>query len=319
MHSTEQVGDLVARCHADALAVGRECLDAALSYLARGWAPLALCSPDHLGVGREHARHCGNPGKVPWHAWKAYQEQRPTERELRDRWRQKPNSNVGIALGPVSGLIRVDVEGAAGEARLADLSGGDLPATLEFASGREGGGRGLLYAIPLGVQLRTTFEKLQPNQEVRFQAKGAQTVLPPSRHPSSRRYVWKKGHCPGEIDPALMPPWMIEQLKAGQPKTSDHRTVARPGTKIPEGSRDDTLTSLAGTMRRHGMTPEEILAALLVVNHDRCEPPLSASQVEKIARSVGRYPPAFGSVGSVRATGRRARTLTFSIPWGAAP
>jgi putative DNA primase/helicase len=59
---------------------------------------------------------------------------------------------------------------------------------------------------------------------------------------------------------------------------------------IPEGQRDATLTSLAGTMRRRGMTSEAIEAALLAENK-RCAPPLPDVQVEKIARSVARYAP----------------------------
>jgi hypothetical protein len=61
--------------------------------------------------------------------------------------------------------------------------------------------------------------------------------------------------------------------------------------RIPEGQRDDTLTSLAGSMRRRGMPEQAILAALMVVNVEQCDPPLSASQVEKIAKSVASHPP----------------------------
>lgn len=60
---------------------------------------------------------------------------------------------------------------------------------------------------------------------------------------------------------------------------------------IQSGSRDDTLTSLAGAMRRRGMSQEAIEAALLVENDQRCVPPLSRREVEKIARSVSRYDP----------------------------
>ena len=81
---------------------------------------------------------------------KDFQDRLPTEDELRRKWRDLPNGNVGIALGPVSGLVRIDVDGPGGEALLAQKSGGDLPPTLEFTSGRENAGRGLLYAIPAG-------------------------------------------------------------------------------------------------------------------------------------------------------------------------
>jgi len=42
---------------------------------------------------------------------------------------------------------------------------------------------------------------------------------------------------------------------------------------IKEGSRNSTLTSLAGTMRARGMTEEGIYTALLAENNARCNPP----------------------------------------------
>jgi hypothetical protein len=45
-------------------------------------------------------------------------------------------------------------------------------------------------------------------------------------------------------------------------------------------------------MRRRGLDCEEILAALLVVNGRRCDPPLDAAAVERVAASVCRYAPA---------------------------
>jgi hypothetical protein len=64
-----------------------------------------------------------------------------------------------------------------------------------------------------------------------------------------------------------------------------------PGTAILNGQRNETLTTWAGKMRRIGLTPGEILAALLERNRS-CDPPLSPAEVEGIARSVARYEPA---------------------------
>lgn len=60
---------------------------------------------------------------------------------------------------------------------------------------------------------------------------------------------------------------------------------------IDEGSRNSTLTSLAGTMRARGMTEESIHVALLAENISRCNPPLDESEVKTIAHSVSRYQP----------------------------
>jgi len=58
---------------------------------------------------------------------------------------------------------------------------------------------------------------------------------------------------------------------------------------IPEGRRNVTLASLAGTMRRRGMSQHAIEAALVAENCNRCKPPLPSDDVRKIAASVSRY------------------------------
>jgi hypothetical protein len=89
-------------------------------------------------------------------------------------------------------------------------------------------------------------------------------------------------YVPAEIEAAL--------LEDGH---SDTRLVAKPiGETIPNGNRNGTLASLAGTMRRRGMGEAEILAALEVTNRLRCKPPLTAEEVRRIVQSVARYEPA---------------------------
>ncbi len=266
------------------------CLPAALRYQKLGLSVTVLCPPDHSGMGRSHIDRCKSPGKAPWHRWKDCQTRPMTRDEIRDLFRQHPDSNVGIALGPVSGLIRVDVEGPAGEAELDRLSGGQQPKTWEFTSGK---GRGLLYFIPEGVVLRTTVKPIAVHQELRLQGKGAQTVLPPSRHASGKRYRWKDGHAPGQIEPAPAPDWIIRAMRADAPTGVRRRGgVSRNGQPIHEGARNTTLTSQAGSMRRRGMSEEAIAAALLAENEGRCDPPLDETEVRGIAASVSKYPPA---------------------------
>jgi hypothetical protein len=60
--------------------------------------------------------------------------------------------------------------------------------------------------------------------------------------------------------------------------------------KISQGSRNATLASEAGSLRRHGKEYEEIKEALLTMNQNQCEPPLAVSEVERIARSISSYP-----------------------------
>lgn len=69
--------------------------------------------------------------------------------------------------------------------------------------------------------------------------------------------------------------------------------------KIPEGQRNVHLASLAGSMRRRGMSPSAIEAALIEENR-RCDPPLAESEVRVIAKSIGRKEPSASSPGETR-------------------
>jgi hypothetical protein len=80
----------------------------------------------------------------------------------------------------------------------------------------------------------------------------------------------------------LLPP-----LGPGRPLAA----VTVDAARIGEHHRNTTLTSLAGTMRRCGMTEAAICQALLVENTARCDPPLAEAEVATIAASVSRYAP----------------------------
>jgi hypothetical protein len=64
---------------------------------------------------------------------------------------------------------------------------------------------------------------------------------------------------------------------------------AKSGNTIIEGQRNAMLTALAGAMRRKGFSVEAIAAALQIENERRCQPVLPQDEVDKIARSIGRY------------------------------
>lgn len=79
------------------------------------------------------------------------------------------------------------------------------------------------------------------------------------------------------------------------------------GRRIGDGQRNDTLASIAGSLRRAGLSADEIAAALQQINENRCKPPLQPREVETIARSIGRYridedPPALAGPEGARAT-----------------
>jgi hypothetical protein len=219
------VADDAGKWHRQRLADGAACHAEARRLLSKHLSVLALCPPDHAGIGLvnpEHARKCKHWGKAPFLRWLDYQTRLPTAGEVGRWWHLMPTANLGCALGPVSGIVRIDGEGRAAREQLLALSGGELPPTWEFASGRrDSTGFGVLYGIPPGVVFRTTSQAFHDG-ELRFQARGAQTALPPSRHRDGGLYQWLPGRSPDEVRLAPAPRWAVDRWreKPGGRRTS---------------------------------------------------------------------------------------------------
>jgi hypothetical protein len=167
------------------------CLEAALAYLQRGWSAIALCPPDHHGVPGEHQQLCKSPGKAPLWSWKAYQERLPREQELHLWWSRNPRSNVGVCLGPVSGLVGIDIDDQTGLDLLADLCNG-IPDTFNFSTPGGSHRRRLFFRHP-EEPVPTRSLRVNGVEVLRIQGKGAQTVMPPSIHPAGGTYGLIRG------------------------------------------------------------------------------------------------------------------------------
>lgn len=276
-----------------AAASGDACLEAALRYIALGWSALGICPPSHLGVGKAHGKTCQSAGKAPWGAWKEFQDRVATEAEIRQKWKDCGYLNVGMAYGPVSGLIGIDIDGEGGEELL--KTKGETPPTLEFQT--PGGGRRLLYKIPLGVILRTTYESPKAKQELRFQAKGAQTVMPPSRHANGGVYAWVPGRGPGEVAVAPAPAWLVAELSEG--KNGHHVNGISNGSRfnpeilkgVHDGARNTSAASLIGKLlsglRR--LDDDSVLHVRELVqawNDARNDPPMPDDELDKTFNSI---------------------------------
>jgi hypothetical protein len=88
--------------------------------------------------------------------------------------------------------------------------------------------------------------------------------------------------------------------------TAGRSSVRRDALATPmlTGERNVTLASVAGSLRDRGLDEGNIAVVLMEVNLLRCDPPLEATEVLRIARSVGRY-----EVGSPRYRSSPARRV----------
>jgi len=208
-------------------------------------------------------------------------------------------SGVGIVTGPVSGVLVLDVDGPEGEAGL-QKHGHPATPMVRTASG----GMHLYFRHP-EHHVRTGI-RVAPGLDVK--ASGGYVVAPPSVGANGKPYEWILS--PEEAELADPPEWLMSLLEQERAKGP----AAPVGERIPPGSRNDVLASLAGTMRRRGMGEGEILAALQVANEQRCQPPLEAEEVAKIAASVARYEPADNVVSiSVNGHGSAPPTRGYNL------
>lgn len=178
-----------------------------------------------------------------------------------------PLANLAIRTG--GGLAVVDVDGPDAMDRLLAACGGVVPETYTVNTGRgchlyyEGTVRSLV-GILAGVDTR---------------GEGGY-VIAWGTHVSGRRYA-------PEVELPLAPlPAAIAAIAAPRAPRASTPTP----DQVIEGGRNDHLTSVAGTMRRRGLSEGAIFAALRVENGERCRPALDEKEVQRIAHSVARYP-----------------------------
>jgi hypothetical protein len=209
----------------------------------------------------------------------------------------KRNANIGVILGePSAWLVDVDLD----HPLAVELAPQFLPAT-NAVFGRDGKRNSHWLYVAEGAKTHQR-KGDKHGMLVELRSTGGQTVMPGSVHPSGEQVRWDREGEPAvvsaeeirravdDLADEVLRRLGIEPVRASA--TAKARTSSpAAGNEIPAGQRNSALVSLAGTMRRVGMTENEILAALRITNENRCAPPLSDSEVESIARSVANYEP----------------------------
>jgi hypothetical protein len=249
-------------------------LDVALEYAGLGYRILPL-RPADPNVDEED-------GKKP--AISAWQHRASSEEAIvRDWWGKNPEYNLGIHT---AGIIVVDID---------PLPGGqentwpdDPQKAMDLAqapySRTPRGGRHYFFKQPDFGDYTNSAGRLAPNVDVR--ATGGFVAAYPSVTVDGA-YEWVE---PLDVPPnglPLPPDWLIESLnnQAKKPLRLAGENL------IAEGQRNETMMRFGGLMRRHGASRDEIEAALLRMNENRCNPPLSDAEIMRVAQNVSQYSP----------------------------
>jgi putative DNA primase/helicase len=258
-------------------------LTAALQYAALGLSVVPVHSiKDDGRCSCKDGQSCPSPGKHPRTSHGIRDATRdPTE--IESFWAKWPDANIGIATGRPSGIAVIDIDPRNGgletiEHLEADL--GALPKTPMAFTG--GDGAHLIFNLP-AIAVR----KRAAGPGIDVLGDGCMMVAPPSGHVSGERYSWEQGLSPDDIRPADLPHKWLERLGGG--KTTFVVPPASGAGAIPQGQRNTHLTSVAGALRRSGLSETAITAALKAENMVKCNPPLDEAEVQKIAASIARY------------------------------
>lgn len=190
-------------------------------------------------------------------------------------WTKHPDANIGIATGGTLVVLDMDPRNG-GEESLAKLERkiGPLPAPTVLTGG---GGKHWYFLVDDPVSTR----KLLPGLDLR--GEGAQVVAPPSIHPDTGRlYTFVNGSLPEVCPPRLAK--YITRKNDSDPGTSRESSTS---DFLAEGSRNENLTRLAGSMRRLGASQHEIETALIALAK---ESGLPVREAIRTAASIARKP-----------------------------
>jgi Bifunctional DNA primase/polymerase, N-terminal/Primase C terminal 1 (PriCT-1) len=187
--------------------------------------------------------------------------------QVAEWWERWPDANIGVPTGPVSGFVVLDVDERHGGLASFEKLRRQLPRTAQVLTGSGG----FHYWFRQVGEVRNSAGLLGDGLDVR--GIGGYVVAPPSVHESGNLYKWLRG-----LEEAA--DWPADLSK--QARKRRNGTAEKALEIIPEGQRRAALLSVAGKLKRSGLSGEEILPSLRELNK-RCRPPLDENELVTIA------------------------------------
>lgn len=269
---------------------------AAAAACARlGWRLVRLHGVRSAGVCRcGRGPKCATPGKHPIAAgWPTFATD--DEETIASWFEEDPQANVGVFLGPKSGLIDVELDGPEAIEQWGRLGLGEIW-TPTYTAGR---GPHRLFRWQDGLPDAQVRKCLGIEFRLGNGGKASQSVIPPSMHYSGKRYAWVEGLGPGDVELAPLPEKLLTLLWnddpfAGSGKRPARRILYEP---VEEGSRNNDLHRFAvreafrcGPLLDMPQEQEDLLTKLRMLNASgMVKPKLDDPEVVSIYRSAIQY------------------------------
>ena len=228
-----------------------------------------------------------NENKVPLVKWKRLQDNLPSYNDVQ-KWFSVNNRSVGIATGPVSGVLLIDFDFSKHPEARQFYETHTWPKTWKETT--KSGGLHLYFkwvAALNNIQTNTT-SKLSPGVDTK--GHGGYSKISPSLG-----YQWIES--PDKTVLAEPPLWLFDLLpnKISNLQTANKDPLSNEQSKLQEllngikpGNRNDSFTRVAGTLRARGFTSGDIFDLL---KSKATEVEFSLEELRILTESIGRYRP----------------------------
>ena len=209
---------------------------------------------------------CKSPGKHPLVS-RGFKDA-TTDIAVIQNWLQKwPLANWGMRTGDAtsggSGVVVVDIDAKSSGLENWEMLREEHPEPIETVSVSTGGaGLHLWFLYPDGLDIRSSASVLSPGIDIR--ANDGYVLVPPSKTIQEYQFILD----PREIAIEPCPDWIVSRL-INKAIAKQYPVGDRIGLEVHQGARHQTVLSMAGAMRRIGMTPVEMMASLLAVRDHR--------------------------------------------------
>ena len=266
----------------------------AASYAARGWQIVKLWGCDGPAVCTcWKGKDCATPGKHP--VGEQWQLRTTSDEDEVLSWFDggKP-VNIGLLLGPRSGVVDVELDGPEAIKAWNNLGLGEIWTPTYTA------GRGPHRLFRWSEELPAVAVRKVLGIEVRIGNGGnaAQSVIPPSTHHTGKVYEWVSGMSPDDVELQPLPERLVNLLwnddgsgqRIGTGRKPARLVLQQP---VPSGERNEELRRFAireafrsGPDLDNELEQQDLLVKVRMVNTVQCRPPMADDEVVAIFRSA---------------------------------